>query len=255
MGDLQLEGRLGVVTGGGRGIGRSISEFLARTGARVIVADIDGATALETATVIRDGGGVATAVRADVSSPSGLHDLVAHVGEAGGAVDFLVNNAAIYAGLKRRPMEEIDEPEWQRVQQVNVAGVWHCTTQLLPALAASGRGRVVNIASAIAFRGSPRLLHYVTSKAAVLGMTKAMAQELGDRNVTVNAVAPGFTWTDASLEQVTDESELAAQVARRALKRPQQPEDVAGAVAFFCSDLAAYITGQTLVVDGGSYMH
>lgn len=255
MGDLKLGGRLGVVTGGGRGIGRSISAFLAGVGARVVVADIDAATAEETAAAIRAGGGDATAVGADVSSASGLQALVARIGEAGGSVDFLVNNAAVYAGLSRRPMEEIDEGEWDRVQQVNVAGVWHCTTQLLPALAASGHGRVVNIASAIAFRGSPGLLHYVASKAAVLGMTKAMAQELGDRNVTVNAVAPGFTWTDASLEQVTDEAELARQVARRALKRPQQPEDVAGAVAFFCSDLAGYITGQTLVVDGGSYMH
>jgi NAD(P)-dependent dehydrogenase (short-subunit alcohol dehydrogenase family) len=255
MGDLRLGGRLGVVTGGGRGIGQAISTFLADAEARVVVADIDGGTAEETAAAIRKSGGEATAVRADVSSPAGLEALVAHVHEAGGAVDFLVNNAAIYAGLRYRPMEDIDEAEWQRVQQVNVAGIWHCTTALLPALVASGRGRVVNIASAIAFRGTPRLLHYVASKAAVLGMTKAMAQELGDRNVTVNAVAPGFTWTEASLEQVTDEAQLTQQVARRALKRPQQAEDVVGAVAFFCSDLAAYITGQTLVVDGGSYMH
>jgi NAD(P)-dependent dehydrogenase (short-subunit alcohol dehydrogenase family) len=255
MGDLRLGGRLGVVTGGGRGIGQAISTFLADAEARVVVADIDGGTAEETAAAIRKSGGEATAVRADVSSPAGLEVLVAHVDEAGGAVDFLVNNAAIYAGLRYRPMEDIDEAEWQRVQQVNVAGIWHCTTALLPALVASGRGRVVNIASAIAFRGTPRLLHYVASKAAVLGMTKAMAQELGDRNVTVNAVAPGFTWTEASLEQVTDEAQLTQQVARRALKRPQQAEDVVGAVAFFCSDLAAYITGQTLVVDGGSYMH
>ena len=255
MGDLRLGGRLGVVTGGGRGIGQAISSFLAESGAWVIVADIDRDTAEDTAAAIRQAGGEATAVRADVGSRAGLEPLVARVGEAGGKADFLVNNAAIYAGLRYRPMEEIDEAEWHRVQQVNVAGIWHCTTALLPALAASGRGRVVNIASAIAFRGTPRLLHYVTSKAAVLGMTKAMAQELGDRNVAVNAVAPGFTWTDASLEQVTDESQLAQQVARRAFKRPQQPEDVVGAVAFFCSDLAAYITGQTLVVDGGSYMH
>lgn len=254
MGDLRLEGRLGIVTGGGRGIGRAISTFLAESGARVVVADIDGATAEEAAAAIREGGGEATSVRADVSSRAGLEPLVAHVAEAGGTVDFLVNNAAVYAGLAYRPMEEIDEAEWQRVQQVNVAGIWHCTTALVPALAAGGRGRVVNIASAIAFRGTPRLLHYVASKAAVLGMTKAMARELGDRNITVNAVAPGFTWTEASLEQV-GEAQLVEQVARRSLKRPQQPEDVAGAVGFFCSDLAAYITGQTLVVDGGSHMH
>lgn len=255
MGDLKLAGRLGVVTGGGRGIGAAISRYLAGVGAHVVVADIDRDTAAETARAIEQDGGTATAVRADVASVAGLDALVALLGERGGSVDFLVNNAAIYAGLKHTPLEDIDEQEWDRVQRVNVAGVWNATKCLLPALATSGRGRIVNISSAIAFRGSPMMLHYVASKAAVIGMTKAMARELGGRQVTVNSVAPGFTWTDASLGTVTDEAALEAQVARRSLKRPQQAEDVTGAVAFLCSDLAAYITGQTLVVDGGSYMH
>lgn len=255
VGDLGLTGRLGAVTGGGRGIGQALCAFLAHAGARVIVADIDPDTAQRTAEGIREGGGSATAVRVDVGSSAGMDTLVEHIDGVGGSLDFLVNNAAVYAGLKYRPMEDIDEQEWDRVQQVNVAGVWHCTKRLLPALVAGSGGHVVNIASAIAFRGTPRLLHYVTSKAAVVGMTKAMARELGDRNITVNAVAPGFTWTDASLEAVPDQAKLAEQVARRSLKRPQQPDDVAGAVAFFCSDLAGYITGQTLVVDGGSHMH
>jgi NAD(P)-dependent dehydrogenase (short-subunit alcohol dehydrogenase family) len=254
VGDLRLQGRTGVVTGGGRGIGRAISTFLGEVGAHVIVADIDPATAGETAEAIRAHGGQATPVRVDVGTSAGIDPLVEHVDAAGGSLDFLVNNAAIYAGLVRTPLEDIDEQEWDRVQRVNVAGVWHCTKRLLPALAASGRGHVVNIASAIAFRGTPMLLHYVTSKAAVVGMTKAMAREVGDRNVTVNAVAPGFTWTDASLD-VSTEAQLAEQVARRSLKRPQQAEDVTGAVAFLCSDLAGYITGQTLVVDGGSHMN
>ena len=255
MGDLRLAGRTGVVTGGGRGIGQAISTYLAEVGAHVIVADIDLDTAEQTAESIRRDGGGATAVRVDVGSAAGLDDLVAHVDGAGGSLDFLVNNAAVYAGLRHTPLEDIDEQEWDLVQRVNIGGVWNCCRRLLPALAASGQGRVVNIASAIAFRGSPHLLHYVASKAAVLGMTKAMARELGGRNITVNAVAPGFTWTDASLESVSDEAQLEAQIARRSLKRAQQPEDVTGAVAFFCSDLAAYITGQTLVVDGGSHMH
>jgi NAD(P)-dependent dehydrogenase (short-subunit alcohol dehydrogenase family) len=254
VGDLKLAGRTGVVTGGGRGIGEAISSFLADVGAHVVVADIDLSTASRTAEAIRKRGGSATAVQADVGTSAGLDGLVEHVEAAGGSLDFLVNNAAIYAGLKRTPLEDIDETEWDRVQRVNVAGVWNCSKRLLPALAASGHGHIVNIASAIAFRGSPMLLHYVTSKAAVVGMTKAMARELGDRNVTVNAVAPGFTWTDASLD-VSNEEQLAEQIARRSIKRAQQPEDVTGAVAFLCSDLAAYITGQTLVVDGGSHMN
>jgi NAD(P)-dependent dehydrogenase (short-subunit alcohol dehydrogenase family) len=255
MGDLQLTDRLGVVTGGGRGIGRAVSIYLARAGADVIVTDIDPDLADQTVGEIRGCGGKATAVRIDVSSVAGLDLLVDHLNGRRAALDFLVNNAAVYAGLKRAPLEKIDEQEWDRVQRVNVAGVWNCSRTLLPPLSASTRGRIVNIASAIAFRGSPGMLHYVASKAAVIGMTRAMARELGDRNITVNAVAPGFTWTDASLDAVTDEAELREQVARRSIKRPQQPQDVTGAVAFFCSDLAAYITGQTLVVDGGSHMH
>lgn len=254
MGDLRLAGRTGVVTGGGRGIGEAISTYLADVGAHVIVADIDLDTAQATVETIRQRGGAASAVRVDVGSAAGLDALVEHIDGDGASLDFLVNNAAIYAGLTRTPLEEIDEQQWDLVQRVNVAGVWNCCRRLLPALTASNHGRVVNIASAIAFRGSPHLLHYVASKAAVLGMTKAMARELGDRNITVNAVAPGFTWTDASLE-VSSEAQLEAQIARRSIKRAQQPEDVAGAVAFLCSDLAGYITGQTLVVDGGSHMH
>ncbi len=254
MGDLHLAGRTGVVTGGGRGIGEAISIFMADLGAHVIVADIDLETAARTAETIRGRGGEAAAVRVDVGTSAGIDPLVEHIDVAGRSLDFLVNNAAIYAGLRPTPLEDIDEQEWDRVQRVNVAGVWNCSKRLLPSLSASGGGHIVNIASAIAFRGSPLLLHYVTSKAAVVGMTKAMARELGDRNITVNAVAPGFTWSDASLEKSTDE-QLAAQIARRSIKRAQQPEDVTGAVAFLCSDLAGYITGQTLVVDGGSHMN
>ncbi|MGW4370971.1 SDR family NAD(P)-dependent oxidoreductase [Nocardia takedensis] len=243
------------MTGGGRGIGASIGAYLAQVGAHVVVADIDARTAAATARDIEANGGHSSAVVADVGSASGLDALVEHVRELGGSLDFLVNNAAVYAGLQHTRMEEIDEELWDRVQRVNVTGVWNASKRLLPALAASGHGRIVNIASAIAFRGSPMMLHYVASKAAVLGMTKAMAREVGERGITVNAIAPGFTWTEASLGTVSGEAELAAQVARRSIKRPQRAEDVTGAVAFLCSDLSAYITGQTLVVDGGSYMH
>jgi 3-oxoacyl-[acyl-carrier protein] reductase len=254
MSDLRLGGRAGVVTGGGRGIGAAICTFLAGAGAEVIVADLDLETAGQTADDIRKSGGKATAVRADVASAAGLDALARTVRDRGPELDFLVNNAAIYAELKRRPFEEISEEEWDRVQRVNVAGVWNCARALLPALTSSGRGRIVNIASSSVLRGAPGMLHYVASKAAVIGMTRAMARELGGRGITVNAVAPGFTWTQANMD-VTSEAELAEQVARRALRRPQQPEDVTGAVAFFCSDLAAYISGQTLVVDGGSQLH
>lgn len=248
---LGLNGRAGVVTGAARGMGLEISRFLSRLGAEVLMADIDATAAAESAGTVRAQGGKVRSVGCDVSSAGGLADLVA---AAGDRLDFLVNNAAVYAELPPEKLENIDAELWDKVQAVNVRGVWNVSRLLLPALAASGHGRIVNIASSIAFRGTPLALHYVSSKAAVLGLSKAMAREVGDRNITVNVVAPGFTWTKASLDKVTDDAELDAQVARRTLRRPQLPGDVVGAVAFFCSDLASYITGQTLIVDGGSHM-
>jgi NAD(P)-dependent dehydrogenase (short-subunit alcohol dehydrogenase family) len=248
---LDLDGRVGVVTGAARGMGLEISRFLSGLGAEVIMADIDAKAAAESANAVQAQGGEVRPVRCDVASAEGLADLVA---EVGGRLDFLVNNAAVYAELPPEKLENIDAELWDKVQAVNVRGVWNVSRLLLPALAASGHGRIVNIASSIAFRGTPLALHYVSSKAAVLGLSKAMAREVGNRNITVNVVAPGFTWTRASLDKVKDDAELNAQVARRTLRRPQMPDDVVGAIAFFCSDLASYITGQTLIVDGGSHM-
>ena len=248
---LDLDGRAGVVTGAARGMGLEISRFLGGLGAEVIMADIDDRAVAQSATALEAQGMQVRPVRCDVASAEGLAGLVA---EAGDRLDFVVNNAAAYAELPPEKLENIEPELWDRVQAVNVRGVWNVSRLLLPALAASGRGRIVNIASSIAFRGTPLALHYVSSKAAVLGLSKAMAREVGDRNITVNVVAPGFTWTNASLDKVTDDAELDAQVARRTLRRPQMPDDVVGAVAFFCSDLASYITGQTLIVDGGSHM-
>jgi NAD(P)-dependent dehydrogenase (short-subunit alcohol dehydrogenase family) len=248
---LDLDGRVGVVTGAARGMGLEISRFLSGLGAEVIMADIDAKAAAESANAVQAQGGEVRPVRCDVASAEGLADLVA---EVGGRLDFLVNNAAVYAELPPEKLENIDAELWDKVQAVNVRGVWNVSRLLLPALAASGHGRIVNIASSIAFRGTPLALHYVSSKAAVLGLSKAMAREVGNRNITVNVVAPGFTWTRSSLDKVKDDAELNAQVARRTLRRPQMPDDVVGAIAFFCSDLAAYITGQTLIVDGGSHM-
>jgi NAD(P)-dependent dehydrogenase (short-subunit alcohol dehydrogenase family) len=254
MTEFNLAGRVGVVTGAARGLGLEISKFLSDLGAEVIMADIDAATVEEAASTLLSENGKVRPVRCDVSSAEGLTELVSEVAAGERGLDFLVNNAALYAELPPVRLEDIDPDLWDRVQNVNVKGIWNCSRLLLPALTASGRGRVVNIASAIAFRASPMALHYVSSKAAILGLTKAMAREVGDRNVTVNAVAPGFTWTRSSLDKVTDESELDAQKARRSLRRAQMPDDIVGPVAFFCSDLASYITGQTLIVDGGSHM-
>jgi NAD(P)-dependent dehydrogenase (short-subunit alcohol dehydrogenase family) len=172
---------------------------------------------------------------------------VAHEG-LGGA-DVLVNNAAVYAGLQRTSFESISEAEWDRVMSVNVKGTWIMTRAVAPLLRASGGGAIVNVSSATVMSGSPMWLHYVSSKGAIIAMTRALARELGDNNVTVNAIAPGLTLTDASLELMDNAAEYG--VMRGALKRAAVSGDIVGAVLFLASPHATFVTGQTLVVDGG----
>jgi NAD(P)-dependent dehydrogenase (short-subunit alcohol dehydrogenase family) len=166
-----------------------------------------------------------------------------------GGVDILVNNAAIYAGLERAPMEDLDEAVWDKVMAVNVKGVWQVSRALSPYLRKAGQGAIVNVASATVFSGSPHWMHYVASKGAVIAMTRAMAREMGDDNVRVNVIAPGFTLTEASLGLMEDAASYG--VTRGALKRASQPDDMVGAALYLASPLAAFVTGQTLIVDGG----
>lgn len=243
--------RVVIVTGAAQGIGRAIAEGLHADGARVVVADVAGAE--EAAAAL---GGEALGLCVDVSDPDDCAAMAAAVEERFGRIDGLVNNAGIYASLVPAPMEEIDLDEWRRVMDVNVLGVHLATRAVLPALRAGGGGRIVNIASGTPFKGVPFLLHYVASKGAVVAMTKALAKELGGDGILVNCVAPGFTMSDGvranpvQIEQLRDVS-----VGARVIRRDQEPEDVVGAVVFLCSDGAAFITGQSLVVDGGAYFH
>jgi NAD(P)-dependent dehydrogenase (short-subunit alcohol dehydrogenase family) len=173
-----------------------------------------------------------------------------------GAVDILVNNAGIYATLKPKPFEQIDPVEWRRVMEVNVLGVFLCARAVLPAMKARGGGRIVNISSGVAFKGNPNMAHYVASKGAVVSLTRALATELGAHGVLVNSVAPGLTLSDG----LRANPELMAGVRERSLRgrvlaRDMLPADLVGAVAFFAGPDSAFITGQTLVVDGGAYYH
>ncbi|MES1148305.1 MAG: SDR family oxidoreductase, partial [Bradyrhizobium guangdongense] len=161
----------------------------------------------------------------------------------------LVNNAAIYAGLRRERFEDISERDWDRVMNVNVKGVWLMTKGVLPHLRARGGGAIVNISSATVMSGSPLWLHYVASKGAIIAMTRAMARELGDDRITVNAIAPGFTLTQASLDLMDNAADYG--VSRGALKRAADAGDMVGAALFFASPGASFVTGQTLIVDGG----
>jgi NAD(P)-dependent dehydrogenase (short-subunit alcohol dehydrogenase family) len=244
MRDLGLNGKRVVVTGAGGGLGRAFALAFADAGAVVLAADINQRGAAETAEMT---GGHAAAV--DVTAAESCRALAETARARMGGVDALVNNAALYGGLERRPFAEIDEAVWDKVMAVNVKGVWQATRGLSPLIAEAGGGAVVNVASATVFSGSPQWMHYVASKGAVIAMTRAMARELGDDNIRVNVIAPGFTLTEASLDLIDDARSYG--VERGALKRAAEAEDIVGGALYLASPLADYVTGQTLVIDGG----
>ncbi len=248
MSELGLQGKVVIVTGGGAGLGRAFSLGFAKAGAKVAVADVNLAGAEDTAVQIRSEGGAAIALRVDVADEASTEAMAADAVKAFGAIDVLVNNAGIYASLKRRPFFEIPVEEWDRVMAVNLKGPFLCAKAVHPHMRARG-GKIVNVASATVMSGSPMWMHYVASKGGVIAMTRVMARELGTQNVNVNALAPGFTLTEASLGMM--ENAATYGVERGAIKRAATPEDMVGAALWLASPLSAFMTGQTLVVDGG----
>jgi NAD(P)-dependent dehydrogenase (short-subunit alcohol dehydrogenase family) len=248
MGELGLQDKAVVVTGAAGGLGRAFALGFARAGAKVAVADLDLSGARETAELIAREGGEAVALRVDVADEGATLAMAADAAKAFGGVDALVNNAGLYATLTRRPFTEIDVAEWDRVMAVNLKGPFLCARAVAPHM--RGRGAsIVNVASATVFSGSPMWMHYVASKGGVIAMTRVMARELGSDEITVNALAPGFTLTEASLSVM--ENAASYGVERGAIKRAGLPDDVVGAALFLASKHARFITGQTIVVDGG----
>ncbi len=246
-----IERRVAVVTGAGRGLGRTIAERLAIDGRHVVIAEIDAAIGRETAARITADGGFATFVHTDIADAASLTALAAHA-VAHGPIDALVNNAAIANSIGGRTYDEIEQDEWERIFRVNVTGTWLACKHLAPRIVAGGGGAIVNVASDTALWGATRLLHYVASKGALIAMTRSLARELGPQHVTVNAVAPGLIEGEATAG--VPEARWHDYRSRRALNRDQTPADVAGTVAFLCSPDAAYITGQTIAIDGGMVM-
>src|SRR5437870_12612211 len=245
-----MNGKVAIVTGGAQGIGRAIAEGLAAAGARIVVADLNAAE--EAAASFPDGVGIT----ADVANEDDVRRLVDEVVDRCGTVDVLVNNAGLYASLEMRPFEQIPLEEWRRVMDVNVASMFLTCRVLVPVMRGQGGGRIVNISSGTPFRGVPFLLHYVTSKGAIVAFTRALAKELGQANVLVNCGAPGFT-ISAGVEAHPEviEKLRGVSVGSRTLQRDQLPEDVVGAVVFLCGPGATFVTGQTMVIDGGQYFH
>lgn len=251
---MRLNGKVAIVTGGAMGIGYAICESLAAQGASIVIADLKGAQAA--ADKLTQAGHKAIGVTADVSSEQDTAAMAAAALEAFGQIDVLVNNAAIYSTLQIKPFEELTVADWKKMFDVNVIGQFLCCRAVLPAFRQQGGGRIINISSAVAFKGNPGMLHYVASKGAIVSMTRTLATELGEHNILVNSVGPGFTLSDG----VHQNPELASKVSgfsvrSRALKRDMVPADVVGAVSFFAGPDAGFITGQTLIVDGGAYYH
>ncbi len=248
MDEARLAGRRVIVTGAARGLGREFALHLAGLGAEVIAADIDQQELLATEALARERGAAVLTCTADVTSQRQTLALAESAVELMGGLDALVNNAAVVAGISRRSFEEIPEDEWDRVLAVNVKGAWLCARAAAPLLRDSGGGSIVNLASEVAFSGSPGLAHYVTSKAAVIGLTRTLSRELGGSQIRVNALAPGFIHSEGSLQMLSGER---YDTSATPIGRVGEPADLLGALAFLISDESAFVSGQTLLVNGG----
>jgi 3-oxoacyl-[acyl-carrier protein] reductase len=247
---FDLAGRVVIVTGAGQGIGRAYARAFAAAGAAVSVADLNAEAAARVAAALAADGGRASAEAVDIADAASVARMVDAVVARHGRIDVLVNNASIFSTLAMRPFTEIPLEEWDRVLRVNVTGTFLCARAVAPHMRERGWGRIVNVSSAAVTMGRPNYLHYTTSKAAVIGMTRSLARELGPHGITVNAVLPGATDTEVERATVTAQQK-AAMIAMRAVPREETPEDLVGTVLYLASEASAFVTGQSLTVDGG----
>jgi len=247
----RLQDRVAIVTGGGHGIGRAYARRLAEEGAAVVIAELDGPASERVAAEV---GGLA--VRTDVADKASVDHMARRALDRFGRIDVLVNNAAIFATvpMSRAPFDEIDPAEWDRMMAVNLRGTWLACRAVIPQMRQQRYGKIINISSSTAIKGSASRIHYVTTKAGIIGFTKTLAMEVGQDNICVNCIAPGSTLSEENADDALIKYRQAA-AATRALQRMERPEDLVGAVAFFASADSDFITGQTLVVDGGACLH
>ncbi len=247
---MRLAGKVAIVTGGARHIGAVYCRKLAAEGAAVIIADVlDGDKVVQEITAA---GGRAMALKVDVSKQEDTIQMAAETVKTFGRIDILVNNAAIFINIQRQPFYEITAEEWDRVSAVNIKGPFLCAKAVFPQMKEQRTGKIINISSSTAFAGTPLFLHYVASKAALIGMTRSLAREVGEFGICVNAIAPGLVQHEG---QTAPKEFTEFQLKARSIKRLQTPEDLLGVLVYLASPDSDFVTGQTILVDGGGIFH
>jgi 3-oxoacyl-[acyl-carrier protein] reductase len=248
---MSLADKVVLITGAARGLGLEYARFLGQAGARIVAGDVADCSGAATAA-----GNGAISVRLDVTAIASADAMVELAMERFGRVDGLINNAALYGSLRGGRFNQIAEADWDAAMAVNVKGIWNCCKAVVPAMRQSGGGSIINIASLAATYGMPFALHYTTSKAAVIGLTRGLARELGRDNIRVNAVAPSAVMTEGTAEFFGDRLERGLEVirAQQTIQRTLEPADLTGTIAWLLSDGSAFVTGQTIAVDGGTVL-
>lgn len=251
---MDFDNKTVIITGAARGLGREYARQFARLGANVAVNDVRDCA--ETLHIVEAEGAHGMTAITDVTSAESTQEMAAAVLEKFGRIDILVNNAALYGSLTMTPFDQLDEAEWDAAMNVNVKGLWQCAKAVVPAMKSQMSGSIINISSLAAVYGLPNCLHYTASKAAVIGVTRGLARELGRYNIRVNSIAPNVVNTDATSEIFKDKREKIVDIttAQQAIRKPLETGDISGTVLFLASDLSTMTTGQTLMVDGGTVL-
>lgn len=246
-----LAGRVAIITGSGQGIGKAFAQAFAEAGARLVVADLNEANAKSVATALSNAGHAALGIGVDVTDEPSVARMVEAATAEFGYADVLVNGAAVFSSLSMKPFEAIGTAEWRNVIDVNVTGAFLCCRAMSPVMRDHQAGSIINISSATVLGGRPEYLHYVTSKAALVGMTRSLARELGTSGITVNAIMPGSVDTGIPRDSARPDA-VTKIIASQSIPRRIIPADICGSAVFLASDAARMITGQTIVIDGGT---